>query len=303
MAPSTVHESLLLWLRDDPSQLSTLLGLLGHEPCPTTLTVEDSALRVAFPVEVTPDLVLCDPGSRRWVLVEVQRQPDEDKARRWPLAMSAMADRHGPDGELVVITPSIAVARWAATIASHHRGGTRWGVAPTVLRLGSPEADAMLTRGPPELAVFAAWVMQGRWGARAVAVVRRAMERAGEIRDERLRQSMQRGILAISHPSVVEKLRSTEMIDIDQLPYNPALERWEEDVMKRRGARLQAESEARGEARGEALMLLRILRRRGLEVSSATEARLLATTETALLERWADRALDAASIEAVFAEP
>ncbi|MBK8691188.1 MAG: hypothetical protein IPN17_02480, partial [Deltaproteobacteria bacterium] len=54
MAPSTVHESLLLWLRDDPSQLSTLLGLLGHEPCPTTLTVEDSALRVAFPVEVTP---------------------------------------------------------------------------------------------------------------------------------------------------------------------------------------------------------------------------------------------------------
>ena len=136
-----------------------------------------------------------------------------------------------------------------------------------------------------------------------MAVVRRALERAGEIQDERLRQSMQRGILAISHPSVVEKLRSTPMIDINQLPYNPALERWEEDVMKRRGARLQAESEARGEARGEALMLLRILRRRGLEVSPETEARLLATTDTALLERWADRALDAASIEAVFAEP
>lgn len=89
------------------------------------------------------------------------------------------------------------------------------------------------------------------------------------------------------------------MIDINQLPYNPALERWEEDVMKRRGARLQAESEARGEA----LMLLRILRRRGLAVSPETEARLLATADTALLERWADRALDAASIEAVFAEP
>ncbi len=85
-------------------------------------------------------------------------------------------------------------------------------------------------------------------GARAVAVVRRALKRAGEIQDERLRQSMQRGILAISHPSVVEKPRSTEMIDLDQLPYNPALERWEEDVMRRRGARLRAESEARGEA-------------------------------------------------------
>ncbi len=50
-------------------------------------------------------------------------------------------------------------------------------------------------------------------------------------------------------------------------------------------------------------MLLRILRRRGLEVSPETEARLLATTDTALLERGADRALDAASMEAVFAEP
>ncbi len=112
MTTSTVHESVLLWLRDDPSRLSTLLVLTGHPPCPPMLTVEDSALRVIVPIEVSPDLVLRDPETSQWVLVEVQRRPDEARARRWPMAMAAMADRHGPRGELVVITASSAVARW-----------------------------------------------------------------------------------------------------------------------------------------------------------------------------------------------
>ncbi|MBK6535028.1 MAG: hypothetical protein IPF99_37450 [Deltaproteobacteria bacterium] len=58
MTPSNAHESVLLWLRDDPSRLSTLLALTGHAPCSSTLAVEDSALRAAYPIEVTPDLVL-----------------------------------------------------------------------------------------------------------------------------------------------------------------------------------------------------------------------------------------------------
>jgi|GEM_PF-3865754 hypothetical protein len=50
-------------------------------------------------------------------------------------------------------------------------------------------------------------------------------------------------------------------------------------------------------------MLVRILRRSGLDVSPAIEARVLATADTALLETWADRALSGASIDDVFAEP
>ncbi|MDO9020951.1 MAG: hypothetical protein Q8S73_00315, partial [Deltaproteobacteria bacterium] len=167
MPPTTVHESVLLWLRDDPSQLCTLLDLTGHAPCPSQLEVEDSALRKGLTVDVTPDLVLRSPAShevRRWVLIEVQRQRDAEKARRWPLAMATMGDRYGPDGELIVITASASVARWARRVASHRRGGTRWGVEPTVLLLGPAEAEAILAKGPPEMAVFAAWVTQGRKG-------------------------------------------------------------------------------------------------------------------------------------------
>ena len=124
MSPSTAHESVLLWLRDDPSWLRALLELTGHAPCPATLVVEDSALRVAFPVEVAPDLVLRD--GEQWVFVEIQRHRDPEKARRWPLAMAAMANRYGPAGELVVITHSASVARWASRAAMHGTGGTRW---------------------------------------------------------------------------------------------------------------------------------------------------------------------------------
>jgi len=199
VTPSNAHESVLLWLRDDPSRLSTLLALTGHAPCSSTLAVEDSALRAAYPIEVTPDLVLRDPISGHWVLVEVQRQPDEAKARRWFLAMAAMANQHGPHGELVVVTSSRAVARWALDVASHRSGGTRWGVTPTVMRLGPREADAVLTNGSPELAVFAAWVMQNRRGPGAVDLARRAIARTEAIADAQLRQRIQWSILTVLH--------------------------------------------------------------------------------------------------------
>ena len=221
MTTSTVHESVLLWLRDDPSRLSALLTITGHSPCPPTLTVVDSTLRAIVPVEVSPDLVRRDSESSRWVLVEVQRRPDEAKGRRWPMAMATMADRHGMRGELVVITASAAVARWAKYVAAHECGETRWGVTPTVLLLGVEEAEAVLLYGAPELGVFAAWVLQDRHGPRALDIARRAFERAEYIADAALRDQTRWSLWSVLHPVIVKKLRSAVMIDIDQLPRNP----------------------------------------------------------------------------------
>jgi len=124
---------------------------------------------------------------------------------------------------------------------------------------------------------------------------------------------------------------------IDQLPTNPALERWIADITQKVSTNRREHPETREAARdirgvfrarptagsggaaglcgpsqakaiasraeGEARMLVRILRRSGLDVSPAIEARVLATADTALLETWADRALSGASIDDVFAEP
>jgi hypothetical protein len=292
MAPSTIHESVLLWLRDDPSRLSALLHVTGHASWSVPLAVDDSALRMALPAEVTLDLVLLEDATTntgKWAIAEAQRSIDAAKARRWPLAMALMGNRYGPDGELVVITASAAVARWARTVAMHRSGGTQWGVRPTVLHLGPAEAEMILAKGAPEMAVFAAWVMQKRKGTKAIDVGRRSLAKGATIEDERLRRATLEGILAVLHPSVTEQLRSAIMIDINQLPKNPALERWKADLR------------AEGEARGEARMLVRILRGRGFVVGDDIEARVIATESVDTLERWATRALTAASIDDVFA--
>ena len=85
------------------------------------------------------------------------------------------------------------------------------------------------------------------------------------------------------------------MIDIDQLPKNPALERWV--------AEITANGEARGKVAGEAGLLLRVLRLRGVALTAANEARILAATDTAEIERWADRALTVADASDLFVEP
>jgi len=60
------------------------------------------------------------------------------------------------------------------------------------------------------------------------------------------------------------------------------------------------DGEARGEARGRVeqarASLLRVLMRRGLEATSEERARVEACTDAATLERWLDRAIDAASV-------
>ncbi len=57
------------------------------------------------------------------------------------------------------------------------------------------------------------------------------------------------------------------------------------------------ESEAKGEAVGEANALLRTLRRRNIATSEEQRQRILACTNLATLEAWAERAYDISHID------
>jgi hypothetical protein len=65
---------------------------------------------------------------------------------------------------------------------------------------------------------------------------------------------------------------------------------------------LEARGEARGEVRGEARSLLRVLDRRGVQVTDAFRTRALTCTDTDQLEQWLDRAATANSLEDVTQE-
>jgi len=81
--------------------------------------------------------------------VEVQNRPDETKARSWHLAASVLLQRHGM-GDLVVITASRAVARWAAAVV-RHRGelGTVMGIRPVIIHLSREQITALLDPAAP----------------------------------------------------------------------------------------------------------------------------------------------------------
>lgn len=77
------------------------------------------------------------------------------------------------------------------------------------------------------------------------------------------------------------------MIDISQLPRNPALERWVSDL----------------HAEGASRVLLRVLHQRAIAMTPAEETRILACMHSDQIERWTGRALTGTRIDEVFAEP
>lgn len=140
-----------------------------------------------------PELLGPDPS---WILVELQNRKDERKARTWHLATSVLLQRHRM-GDLVVITASRAVARWAADVAEH-RGdlGTRKGLTPVVLYLSRKELKRLLDPATPELALFAVWARCRGAGPEAKQVARRALE-VTEALPPQLQEAQTRAILAM----------------------------------------------------------------------------------------------------------
>src|SRR4051812_23126953 len=113
--PSPVHEIAVARLSRDPSLLSALAEKLLGRTLPPELRPVDSALRLANPEEIRPDLILSRGRRGPWDVVEVQRRVDRAKARRWLLLVSLLHDQRRCMGDLWVLTASRGTAAWART--------------------------------------------------------------------------------------------------------------------------------------------------------------------------------------------
>lgn len=82
-----------------------------------------------------------------------------------------------------------------------------------------------------------------------------------------------------------------------------AIERQEGKAEGRLEGRLEGRQEGRSEgiAEGKRETLLRLLVRRGIALAEEDQARVAACTDTATLDRWFDRALEATTAAEVFA--
>jgi hypothetical protein len=251
------------------------------------VTVADSALRRIEPVELRPDLVLSRGEDGPWVLVEVQRDVDPVKQRKWLLAAAMLYDARSVMGDIVVLTSRASVAEWARTVAQDVGAlGKRVGLVPVVVPLTGEVAERLLDEAHPELTFFAAFAMHERRGPAARQVVSRALQ-LSDLLPEALQQAQLRAIFSVLSEPMLAWLEEVAIQPDSELE-SDALRAWMQRI------------EARGDARGEAQALLTVLAARGIAVDDQTRELVLACTDTATLGRWIARAATASALSEVF---
>ena len=295
--PNAPHQIIVTLLSEQPELLQLLSEKLLHRTLPAGLVAVDSALRTGQPEEVRPDLVLEGPGG--WALVEVQNQLDPEKVRRWLLAVIIEYSQRKTMGDLVIVTASAAVARWARQVAAGLDGplGTALSLKPVVLELTLNDVEPLLDEAHPELAFFAAWAMKERHGKKAQAIVRRALELSQKL-PAPLQQPVQRAIYNVLGEKMLAMLQEAAM-DPDKIPEGPAMKLLRLEMEKKIEAGGRAADLAKGMVEGRAESVLTVLTARGLVPTEEQKARLLGWgwTDLERLERALRRAVTAGTVE------
>jgi hypothetical protein len=282
-----IHEAPLEVLRQSPAAVLDLLQIAGVRT-PQKVEVEslDTELADATPSVRRADYVaLLKRGAQpyRVVIVEVQRERDEDKPSAWLEYIAYLHRKHRVPVTLIVLVFDRDVARWARRSRSI---GSNIVFKPLVIGPADlPEitsTDQALEH--PSLAVL---TVLAHLGAR-----RAASSRQGEIvrvfeailRTEETR--FRRAYLSLIHGVAKDEIRSIL-----------------EGLMEAYGMGaldlIRAEGRAEGRVEGEAGVLLKVLAARGMTVDDAQRQRILTTRDSAALERWVLRALNATRIDDV----
>jgi hypothetical protein len=173
--PSAAHEIVIQVIAEQPELLGLLAECLLGRAVDLQVKAVDSTVRFVETEEARPDLYL--EGSGGWVALEVQSRIDEAKATRWPVMMAVKAHQAGRMGDLVVLTTSRAVARWAEKIGERYGPlGTSMTLRPIVLLVADEAIVRLAAADGPGLKFFAAWAMRGRRKPEALEVVRAVVE-------------------------------------------------------------------------------------------------------------------------------
>jgi hypothetical protein len=288
------HDVLVQALRDDATLLPAILARLRRRRLPRLSAPIDSAVRLARPIEVRPDVVHRTPSG--WVACEVQNKIDPRKPGRWILTAAVLFDQTGHMGDLIVITASASVARWARRVA-HALGpaGTLLRLRPVVLYLGLRSARKLLDSKNPALALCAAWAMQHRHGPEAARVVESAVDITERLPPP-LREAQRRAILEVLNDKMLSRLREAAMqpIRVTESPRIRKLRLFLEGIAEKRGR-----AEERVASKREDLLM--VLSERGLPLTREQRTLIGKCADADQLALWHRRAITAASVADVLA--
>ena len=198
LMPGARHEVPLLLVQERPELLAELLALAGLTR-PSELFVVNTAVRFADVAGINPDLVLRSKEIP-WLVLELQHAVDPDKRRIWPLLAAALLQQHGAMGDIVVLTASRRVARWATKVACEKGPlGSSFSLVPRVLHIDLAFAERLVACEDVDLAVLATWAVQKRFGPRALSIARTAVGRTEKLQGA-LRVGRRRAIFQMFSP-------------------------------------------------------------------------------------------------------
>lgn len=220
-------------------------------------------------------------------VIEIQRQPDDDKVWSWPAYLLEVRDRWRCPVVVLVICTDNATARWGAQPIELGPGSV---ITPCVVGPGQVPVvtDPEQARRSPQLAVLSALAHGGAPDRREVldALVV-AYNTAGHARG-----SLYHDLMTVGLPVAALKYLEARMAVAGTYEYKS-------EFARTYFSRGKAEGEAKGKAEGEANALLRVLARRGIEVPAGARDRITSCLELEQLETWLDRAVTATSIHDV----
>ncbi|HEX2570633.1 MAG TPA: hypothetical protein VH877_13840 [Polyangia bacterium] len=290
--------------RQCPELVAYLLREVLGVPLPayTEVRVEESNFTQPLPTESRADLVLTlnHGAPLLGVVVEMQRQIDDDKPFSWPFYLAGLRHRIRGPVILLVICDDEAVARWAREPIEL---GPGWVLRVYVL--GPAQIpwikDRDQARRLPELAVLSA-AAHGNEPS-GLEVVMATLEGLLTLDAER-RSYYYDLVLASLNQAARQALEQELTMQGGKYEYKSDFARtyFAEGEAKGRAegeAKGRAEGEAKGRAEGEVRALLALLTARGIAVDPSTRDRILGCTDLEQLERWIVRAATAMSVHEV----
>jgi hypothetical protein len=219
------------------------------------------------------------------VIVELLRKPDWSKEWVWPCLLAAVRRREECPAALLLVCRDSVVA---AQIATPIRGGPGWSVTPLVLALDRVPAitDPERAVQVPELGVISAMV-HGEAPNRG-RILHAMLKGIGTLRPE-----LSCRYLDYVFRSVPESAKE----ELEALLVTKSHE-YKSDFARAYFDQGRAE----GRAVGKAEMILRILAKRGVEVTDGARRRVIGCADLDQLDMWGLRAVTATDIDDLFAE-
>ncbi len=299
--PSPLHEALVLLFRNRATLAVELLHDVFHVPLPAfdRASVESAELADVPPTQLLADLVVVlrhDDTPVYGIVVEVQLSSAERKRLTWPAYALNLRVRLGCPTCVLVVCGEESVARWARQPIVLG-GGNHY--TPIVL---GPAAVPVVTefeaaRADPELAVLAALAHARDDSPLARAVADVALAASAALDDDRA--TFYFDVIA----NVLSEATRKALLEMHAGKYEYQSEfakRYFGQGLAEGEAKGEARGESRGEARGRIALLLRQLTHRFGTLPPRLEQQLR-DASVAELDTYAERVLDAATLDEVFA--